>query len=280
MNGGGVNRKIWPLLTESVLFIAMVITLIPIVWLFYNSFRLSRNIISLENPTDFTLYNYKTLFSPTSDFTALFLNSVGLVLFTTILCLAIGLLAAYSLSKFRWPWAFTVTILGAATFIQLVPPVALAPSFYVILNNFYLYNSVTALVLVNTVFNLPFAIFLLKVYFDSIPDDLKEAALIDGAKEWTVFWRIMVPLAKPGIGAVAILVAILTWNEFLMALSLTSTSDAQTITVGIATYIQQYQVRYGDMSAAAAIATIPIIVVAATAHRYIVTGLTGGAVKG
>lgn len=280
MNGGGVNRKIWPLLTESVLFIAMVIALIPIVWLFYNSFRLSRNIISLENPTDFTLYNYKTLFSPTSDFTALFLNSVGLVLFTTILCLAIGLLAAYSLSKFRWPWAFTVTILGAATFIQLVPPVALAPSFYVILNNFYLYNSVTGLVLVNTVFNLPFAIFLLKVYFDSIPDDLKEAALVDGAKQWTVFWRIMVPLAKPGIGAVAILVAILTWNEFLMALSLTSTSNAQTITVGIATYIQQYQVRYGDMSAAAAIATIPIIVVAAIAHRYIVTGLTGGAVKG
>lgn len=87
-------------------------------------------------------------------------------------------------------------------------------------------------------------------------------------------------LAAPGIGAVAILVAVLTWNEFLMALSLTSTPSAQTITVGIATFIQEYQVLYGDMSASAAVATIPLIVLASVAHRYIVTGLTGGAVKG
>jgi multiple sugar transport system permease protein len=251
----------------------------PIGWLFWSSLKYHRDIINLDNPTTFTLNNYMTIFSGSSRFPTLFLNSLGVVFFTTVLCVLIGSLAAYSLSKFRWPRTFTATILGASLFIQLVPPIALVPAYYVILNTFYLYNSVTGLILVNTVFNLPFAIFLLKVYFDSIPDDLKEAALVDGCKDAGVFWRVMLPLAAPGIGAVTILVGILAWNEFLMALSLTSTPDAQTITVGIGTYVQQYSVRYGEMTAAAAVATIPIVILAALAHRYIVTGLTGGAVK-
>jgi ABC-type glycerol-3-phosphate transport system permease component len=277
--GTSVRGKGRIALTELGLLMAIVLTLIPIGWLFWNSFKYHRDIINLDNPTTFTLNNYTTLFSGSSKFPTLFLNSLGVVFFTTVLCLVIGSLAAYSLSKFRWPWSFTATILGASLFIQLVPPIALVPAYYVILNTFYLYNSVTGLILVNTVFNLPFAIFLLKVYFDSIPDDLKEAALVDGCKDAGVFWRVMLPLAAPGIGAVTILVGILAWNEFLMALSLTSTPDAQTITVGIGTYVQQYSVRYGEMTASAAVATIPIIILAALAHRYIVTGLTGGAVK-
>ena len=266
-------------LTELGLLIAIILTLMPIGWLFWSSLKYHRDIINLDNPTTFTLNNYMTIFSGSSRFPTLFLNSLGVVFFTTVLCVLIGSLAAYSLSKFRWPRTFTATILGASLFIQLVPPIALVPAYYVILNTFYLYNSVTGLILVNTVFNLPFAIFLLKVYFDSIPDDLKEAALVDGCKDAGVFWRVMLPLAAPGIGAVTILVGILAWNEFLMALSLTSTPDAQTITVGIGTYVQQYSVRYGEMTAAAAVATIPIVILAALAHRYIVTGLTGGAVK-
>ena len=266
-------------LTELGLLVAIILTLMPIGWLFWSSLKYHRDIINLDNPTAFTLNNYMTIFSGSSRFPTLFLNSLGVVFFTTVLCVLIGSLAAYSLSKFRWPRTFTATILGASLFIQLVPPIALVPAYYVILNTFYLYNSVTGLILVNTVFNLPFAIFLLKVYFDSIPDDLKEAALVDGCKDAGVFWRVMLPLAAPGIGAVTILVGILAWNEFLMALSLTATPDAQTITVGIGTYVQQYSVRYGEMTAAAAVATIPIVILAALAHRYIVTGLTGGAVK-
>lgn len=193
MSVSRLNRRFGSVLTEFLLLVAIVATLVPIGWLLYNSFRYSKDIISLNEPTRLTLYNYRSLFSGTSEFTALFFNSLGLVFFTTVLCLAIGLLAAYSLSKFRWPRSVTLAILGVATFVQLVPPVALAPSFYVILNNIYLYNSVTGLILVNTVFNLPFAIFLLKVYFDSIPDDLREAALIDGCGEARVFRSVMVP---------------------------------------------------------------------------------------
>src|SRR5215212_489899 len=232
------------ILLELSLLVVIVLTLVPIVWLVVTSFKYTRDIISLSNWFTFTLYNYQSLFSGNSAFIRLFLNSLGLVCFTTILCITLGAFAAYSLSKFRWPRAFTLAVLGVALFIQLVPPIALVPALYLVLNSFYLYNSVTGLVLVNTVFNLPFAIFLLKVYFDSIPDDLKEAALVDGCKEGGVFWRVMVPLAAPGIAAVSILVAILTWNEFLMALSLTSTPDAQTITVGISSFLQEFNVQY------------------------------------
>jgi ABC-type glycerol-3-phosphate transport system permease component len=276
----GSNLKASRVLPEIVLLVAMVLTLLPIVWVLVNSFKYVRDIINPGSWSAFTLLNYRGLFSGTSEFTRLFLNSLVLVFFATILCLAIGLLAAYSLSKFRWPWAFTAAVLGAILFIQLVPPVALVPAYYVILNNFYLYDSVTGLVLVNTALNLPFAVLLLKVYFDSIPDELRQAALVDGCKDFTAFRKIMVPLAAPGIAAVTILVAILTWNEFLMALSLTSTPNAQTITVGIGSYVQEYSVRYGDMTAAASIASIPLIVLAVFAHRYLVAGLTGGAIKG
>jgi multiple sugar transport system permease protein len=273
------NLKANTLLLELGLLVVIVLTLVPIVWLVVTSFKYTRDIISLSNWSTFTLYNYQSLFSGNSAFIRLLLNSLGLVCFTTILCITLGAFAAYSLSKFRWPRAFTLAVLGVALFIQLVPPVALVPTYYVIMNNFFLYDSVTALVLVNTVLNLPFAVFLLKVYFDSIPDELKEAALVDGCKDFGVFRRVMVPLAAPGIAAVTILVAILTWNEFLMALSLTATPNGQTITVGIARFVQEYSVRYGDMTAAATIATIPLIVLAVFAHRYIVTGLTGGAIK-
>ncbi len=265
---------------DSILLIAVVVTLAPIALLFYNAFRYSRDIINPGTLSAPTLHNFRELFSGFSDFPSLFVNSLVIVFFTTILCLVVGLLAAYSLSKFAWPPVFVAALLGVVLFIQLVPPVALVPSFYVILNNFGLYDSKLGLILVNTVFNLPFAIFLLKVYFDSVASELREAALVDGSGEAGAFLRVMLPLAAPGVAAVAILVAILTWNEFLMALSLTSTPNAQTTTVGIATFIQPYQIRYGEMIAASAIASIPIITLAVVAHRYIVAGLTGGAIKG
>lgn len=265
---------------DAVLLLALVCTVAPIGWLVWNSFKLSRDIISLDRPGTFTLFNYSALLEAGSEFTTLMVNSVVVVIFTMLLCVIIGSLAAYSLSKFRWPTYFSVLILGISLFIQLVPPVALVPAFYVILSNLTLYNSVTGLILVNTIFNIPFAIFLLKVYFDSIPTELRDAALVDGATSFQAFRKVMLPLAAPGVGAVALLVAILSWNEFLMALSLTATPAAQTIPVGIASFVQQYNIRYGDMSAAATIATVPIILLATIAHRYIVAGLTGGAVKG
>jgi multiple sugar transport system permease protein len=277
--GRSLKRRAATVSTEVGLFLAVVLTLIPIVWLVWNSLKHVKDITSLEGPPEPTLSNYRSLLSGGSEFPTLLLNSVGVVFFTTLLCLAIGALAAYSLSKFRWPKLFVAFVLGSALAIQLVPPVALVPAYYQILSRLSLYDSITGLVIVNTLFNLPFVVFLLKVYFDGIPDDLRDAALVDGCRDLGAFLRVMVPLAAPGIAAVTILVSVLAWNEFLMALSLTLSPRAQTTTVGIAGFIQEASVEYGQMSAAAAMATVPVLVLAAVAHRYIVVGLTGGAIK-
>lgn len=107
----------------------------------------------------------------------------------------------------------------------------------------------------------------------------RDAALVDGCTGAMAFWRVMLPLAAPGVAAVTILVAVLTWNDFLMALSLTLTPNAQTITVGVANFMQNFSVQFGELTAASAIATVPLVILAALAHRYIVAGLTGGALK-
>ncbi len=265
---------------DAVLLLAILATVAPIALLYYNAFRYSRDIINPGRLSAPTLHNFRELFTGFTDFPKLFTNSLVVVMFTVILCIVIGLLAAYSLSKFRWPNKMVGLLLGGILLIQLVPPVALAPSFYVILNNLSLYDSRIGLILVNTVFNLPFAVFLLKAYFDGVSDELREAALVDGSTELGAFSKVMLPIAAPGVAAVSILIAVLTWNEFLLALSLTSTPDAQTITVGIATFIQPYQILYGEMIAASSIASLPIIVLAIVAHRFIVAGLTSGALKG
>ncbi len=265
---------------ELLLLLWLVLTLAPILYLVWNSLRYTRDLLSGDNPGSLTLHNFDTLLSSGTDFGTLMINSVAVVVGTVLLCVTIGALGAYSLSKYRWPTWVTAAALGGSLFLQLVPPVALVPAFYVILTELSLFNTTTGLILVNTAFNLPFALFLLKVYFDSVPDDLREAALLDGASDATAFRRVVLPLAAPGVAAVAILVGILTWNEFLMALSLTSSPDAQTVPVGISTFIGDFAIQYGNLSAAAVIATIPMILFAAFAHRRIVSGLTAGAVKG
>jgi ABC-type glycerol-3-phosphate transport system permease component len=266
---------------ELLLLVGMLFTLAPIVYLIWNSLRYTRDLLSGENLDQLTLHNFDTLLSSSGlGYGTLLVNSIAVVTGTVILCVTIGALGAYSLSKYRWPRGVTIAVLGASLFLQLVPPVALVPAFYVILTELSLFNTVTGLILVNTAFNLPFALFLLKVYFDSVPDDLRDAALLDGASDAVAFRRVVLPLAAPGVAAVAILVAILTWNEFLMALSLTSSPAAQTLPVGISTFIGDFAIQYGNLSAAAVVATVPMILFAALAHRRIVSGLTAGAVKG
>lgn len=280
LDTGLFSRRTRPLL-GAFLIVSCVVAVAPIVWLVYNSFKFDRGITNPADLSSFTLQNYINLLGgSSSEFTRLIMNSLIVVAGTMALCLVIGSFAAYSLSKFRWPRWVTMTLLGGTLFIQMLPPIALVPSYYTILNQFYMYDSLLGLIAVNTVLQLPFALFLMKVYFDAIPDEMREAAVVDGASDFRVFWHIILPVTKPGIAAAAIFIAVLTWNEFLMALSLTSSPNAQTVTVGIAGFVQQYSIRYGDMAAAAGIATIPLILLAAFAHKHIVSGLTSGAIKG
>jgi len=265
--------------TETCILLALVITVTPIVWTVILAFMPNKSIINSSFEFSFWLENFRAITKPGQQFTRQIINSVIITFGTVLLTLAIGAGSGYSLSKLKPPKLFTIPTLILASFLPIVPPITLVPGLYVVFTNLNLLGSLTGLILINTVFNLPFAILMIKLYFDQIPEELREAALIDGATERRIFLSVLLPLAKPGLGAVAIYVAIMAWNEFLIGLILTTGGDSAPLTVGIAGLVQDYQILFGEMSAAGFVAAIPIVVLTAFVSRQIVTGLTAGAVR-
>jgi multiple sugar transport system permease protein len=253
--------------------------ILPIGWLVVLSVQPGRNIVSPDWVFGFTTANVLELLGPGRPFAAQLGNSLMIVVGTIVLCLVVGSATGYALSRLTMARWVTLTLLAVSAVLPLIPPMALVPGLYVTLNNFGLLGTVQGLILLNTVFNLPFAALLMKVYFDGVPGELREAALVDGASELRVFVQIMVPLARSGLAAVAVFVGIMAWNEFLMGLVMTSGGRTSPLTVGIASLVQPYEVAWGPMAAAGALATVPIIVLAMVANRQIISGLTGGAVK-
>jgi ABC-type glycerol-3-phosphate transport system permease component len=271
-------RRRWG--TEITLGIVILVVLAPVGWMLLLAFQSNRAIVSPEWTVDFSTTNFAELLDPARPFAAQLGNSVVIVLGTVVLCLLVGGLAGYSLSRLSWSRRTTVVLLTLAGILPVIPPMALVPGLYVTMDRLGVLGTVSGLVLLNTVFNLPFATILMKVYFDRVPLELREAALIDGASEWRVFVRVMLPLAAPGMSAVAIFAAIMAWNDFLFGLTMTAGGTTAPITVGIASLVQPYEIAWGEMAAAGAITAVPIIVIAIVASRRIVAGLTRGATKG
>lgn len=272
------KRKI-NILLELSLLLAVLITLIPIVWTVILAFLPNKSIIDSKFDFSFSFANFKTLLDPAQNYPRQLSNSLLITSGTVILTLIIGATSGYSLSKLNPPKWATIPVFSMAAFLPIVPPITLVPGIYVTLTNLNLLGSITGLIMINTVFNLPFAILMIKSYFDQIPEELREAALMDGASERRAFFSVLLPLARPGLGAVCIYVAIMAWNEFLMGLIMTTGGKSAPITVGIASLVQDYQITFGEMSAVGFATAIPIILVTAIASRQIVAGLTAGAVK-
>jgi ABC-type glycerol-3-phosphate transport system permease component len=264
---------------ELALLVATIIVIVPILLMMVRSVQPVREILAGGLPSGVVLDNYRALFGERSVFGQQLRNSVIIVAGSVALCLAIGLPAAYSLSKLAWRRMVTALLIALLVFIQLIPPMTLVPALYLTLVTLGLDNSLPGLILVHTVFHLPFVVLLLKVTFDAVPHELREAALVDGASEARTLRSVMLPVAAPGIAAAVIFAAILSWNDYLLGLTLTSGPEAAPLTVGIGTFVQPFNVRYGEMTAAGTLAGLPIVLLAVFAHRYIVSGLTGGAVK-
>lgn len=264
---------------EIALVITMLAVIIPIAWTTMLGFLPNRAIVSSDWQFPFWLGNYRDVFAD-GTFTRQLLNSVGIVVGTIVLCLVLGAFGGYSLAKLKPPRWVSYPALGIAGLIPLIPPATLVPGLYVLLNDLGLLGTVLGLVLVNTLFNLPFATLLMSSYFAALPEELREAALMDGASELRTFLSVMVPLVRPGLAATGIFVGIMAWNEFLMGLTMTSGGATAPVTVGIAGFLQQYAVTWGQLAAAGTIAAIPMVVLSIVASRHIVAGLTAGGVKG
>ncbi|RMB57224.1 carbohydrate ABC transporter permease [Tessaracoccus antarcticus] len=271
-----MKRTSWS--SETLLVISMIIIAVPVIWLVITSFNAPREIIS--RGFEFSMSNYVRLFEGDSAIGAQIGNSLIIAVSTTVFTMAIAALAGYSLSSLGWSRTTTGILLGISALIQLIPPMTLVPGLYVVLQQFGILNSLPGLIILNVLFNLPFATLMLKVYFDALPDSIREAGLVDGASEQRVFWSLVLPLVKPGLAAVGIYVLIMAWNEFLMGLTMTTGGDQAPITVGIASLVQPQAITYGPMAALGSLTVVPIIILAIIANKQIVAGLTGGAVKG
>lgn len=270
------KASVW---VEVSLVVALLITLVPVAWTVFLAFLPNRDIVATNWQFGFWLGNFSAVFSD-GTFVMQIRNSIMIVVGAVTICLVIGAASGYALARLRPPRWLTVPALVITGFVPLIPPMTLVPGLYLLLSDMGLLGTVMGLVLVNAFLNLPFAALLMSSYFSTVPEELREAALMDGASETRTFISVMLPVVKSGLTATGIFVAILSWNEFMMGLTLTSGGNTAPVTVGIAGLLQTYAVTWGELAAAGTVAAVPIIVMAVFANRQIVAGLTSGAVKG
>ena len=213
-----------------------------------------------------------------SNFPLFFKNSVIVSLSTAAIVTVIAAFGGYAFSRFQFRGK--LWIVGLLLVTQMFPLVMLIAPIFKMLAPLGLTNSLTGLVIVYTAFNVPFAIFLMQSFFDGIPKDLEEAAMIDGASRFTAFRQIIVPLTLPGMAATLGFVFTAAWSELLFALMLISKVDASTFPVGLLSFVSKFGVDFGQMMAAGVLALIPAVLFFLLIQRFLVQGLTAGAVKG
>jgi multiple sugar transport system permease protein len=251
----------------------------PFVWIVTASFKHQIAIYAGQFPFTPTLSNYQeVLFGRRSDFAGNILNSLLVATTSTALVLIVGTLAAYSLYRFRWPKWVSAGFLGWTLVFHMVPVLTLLGPWYVAFRELGLYDTRAALILTHVTINLPMTVWLMRTFLREIPPEILEAAHVDGCGAFDAFHRVVLPLALPGLIAAGILAFIFSWNEFPIALTLTSRETA-TVPVAIARFAQQYEIQYAQMAAASVISTIPAVILMFLGQRFIVSGLTLGAVK-
>lgn len=230
-------------------------------------------------PTKWTWDNYRGIFE-TSVFTRALVNSIGIALIATAVAVVLGTMAAYAVARLRFPGKRL--LIGLSLLIAMFPPISLVSPLFDIERALGLFDTWPGLILPYMTFSLPLAIYTLSAFFREIPWDLEKAAKVDGATPAQAFRLVIAPLAAPGVFTTAILVFIFCWNDFLFAISLTSTQSARTVPAAIAFFTgsSQFQEPAGSIAAAAMVITVPIIVFVLLFQRRIVAGLTSGAVKG
>lgn len=265
--------------SHAVLIAAGIAVVAPVVWVITAGFRTQISLLTGEFFFTPVLTAFaEVLFSKTSDFLVNYRNSLIVGITSTALCLTVATLAAWSLHRMRWPGWVVHSFLAWALLFHMIPPIALAGAWFTMARAVGLDNTFTALILAHTVLNLPMALWLMGVFVREVPRELEEAAAIDGASTPLLLWRIVLPIIAPGLAATGVLTFVFSWNEFAVALNLTMKQTA-TVPVAIAKFAQDFEILYTQMAASAALSILPALVLLLIGQRYIVKGLTQGAVK-
>jgi trehalose/maltose transport system permease protein len=270
------GRRWWPLVALATLVLASAF---PFYWAIVASFTPEARLFQDPSlfPTQPVLEHYRALFNE-RNFWLPIRNSVIVAGTTTAFCVTIGALCAYALARLQFPGR--TALLGFILAVGMFPQISVVSPLYLLLRELRLINTYPGLVLPYLTFAMPLTVWLLVGFFRQLPGELEEAAMVDGASRLRAFWEVIVPLAVPGIATTAILTFVYSWNEFLFALSFTLGPERQTVPVAIALFRGQYQVPWGQILAAAVVATAPVTLLVLAFQRRIVQGLTAGAVKG
>jgi len=256
---------------------AATFCLAPFLWLALTSLKPEAELTSLSLPSSLTFRHFQQVLFE-REFFRFVLNSVVVAGTTTLLCLAVSALAAFALAKLEFKGRGL--LLAAALGVSMFPPIATVSPLYLIVRGLGLRDTLTGLVIPYTTFALPLGIWILTSFLRDLPDELYRAARVDGCSPFQAFWKVLLPLAAPGIATTAILVFIAAWNEFLFALTFTSSPTKRTVPVAISLFAAEHKDPWGEIAAASVLATLPLVVVTLLFQRRIVSGLTQGAVKG
>jgi ABC-type glycerol-3-phosphate transport system permease component len=255
------------------------VVLLPFFWMLSVSLKPAAEPFAIPArlwPEDPTLANYAAAFRP--EFRTYFVNSLIVSLSSVAIVVTLGLLAAWSFTRGRL--LVLTALMGLVVLAQMFPHSAIIIPIYKMMRGAGLLDTYWALIIAYVSVTLPIAVWMLRGFLVTLPPSLEEAAAMDGASPLRVFWDVVVPLARPGIIATAVYVLIVTWQEFLFALSFTSTREMRTLPVGLNDFIGQYGIRYGELMASSVLVSAPVIAVFFVLQRYFVAGLTAGAVKG
>ena len=271
-------RGLTTLLTYVAVALVLVWVLFPVVWVVLGSLK-ARELAAAVPPVwifEPTLDNYGSAFLR-RNFGTLFLNSFVATFASTAVVLLLGSMAGYALARFKIVGKQNILLWILST--RMFPPIAAIIPIFLLFNNLRLIDTRQGLVLLYVAFNLPFAIWIMRGFFAEIPSELDDAALVDGCSPWQAFTRVIMPLAAPGLAATAIFCMMYSWNEFLFALII-SRARSQTLPIGVMGFITQRGVLWGEMSAASTVIMAPMIIFTFLMQRYLIRGLTFGAVKG
>jgi multiple sugar transport system permease protein len=260
--------------------VVVLFSIIPVLWIVSLSFKDPSSITDGSFwPKKWTWDNYSGIFD-TSEFTRALVNSIGISLISTFVAVVLASMAAYAVARLRFPGKRL--LIGMSLLVAMFPAISLVTPLFNIERALGLFDTWIGLIIPYITFGLPLAIYTLSAFFREIPWELEKAAKMDGASPFQAFTKVIAPLAAPGMVTTAILVFILCWNDFLYAISLTSTLRARTVpaAIGFFTGSSQFESPIGSIAAASVIITIPIVVFVLFFQRRIVAGLTSGAVKG
>jgi multiple sugar transport system permease protein len=260
--------------------LVVLFAVFPLYWILVSSVKPVEDLLDYPPslfPLRFSLESYVKLFRLT-DFPNFVLNSCVVCFFTVLITISIAILGAYALTRFRiyGKDIFANLIL----FVYMVPPVLLIFPLYLIVVRIRLADTLSSLVIVNIAKNLPFSLWLLRAFFQSIPLELEESAFIDGASRFQVMFRIFLPVSFPGIIATSVYTFATTWNDYIFALVFISTSEKKTIPVGLSTFITEWEVLWEYIITGSVIAFVPVVIFFLATERFLIKGWGAGAVKG